>query len=188
MKVEVFEHIEENGNVIYVERHECVLPISKFDHNEQYKSNCESCEKYGKNLACPPYSPTFTEHIKGAKSAKIICLRIPLEYFPQTIPEEKYRAGFRKARQLLVDELMQYREQGLQIAGSGACLSCERCAMEEGDETCKNPDKRIYSLESLGVNVVALVQDNFNFQLEWSAGVQYADYVSSVGAAFFSEK
>jgi predicted metal-binding protein len=184
MKVEVFEHIDEKGDVLYVERFECVLPISKFDHHEQYKSNCEFCKKYGKNLACPPYSPRFIGHINGAKSARVICLRIPLEYFHQTIPEEKYRAGFLKARQLLVDELLRFREQGFQIAGSGACTSCEKCAIEEGDETCKNPDERIYSLESLGVNVVALVQDNFDFKLEWSDGFRYADYVSAVGAVF----
>jgi len=184
MNVEVLEHIEANGDILLVERYECVLTVSGIDHQEQYKSNCEFCKKYGKNLACPPYSPTFAEHINGVESAKVICMRIPLEYFHQTIPEEKYRTGFRKARELLIDELLRYREQGFQIAGSGPCLSCENCAIEEGDKNCRAPDEKIYSLESLGVNVVALVQANFDFQLEWSDGFRHADYVSSVGAAF----
>ena len=184
MKVDVFEYRDDRGDVLYVERYECIVPVSKIDHHEQYKSHCEFCKRYGKNLACPPYSPTCIEHINGAKSAKVICIRIPLEYFHQTIPEERYRAGFRRARDLLVNELLESRGQGFRVAGSGPCLACENCAIEEGDENCRNPHERIYSLESLGVNVVALVQDNFDFQLEWSDGSRDADYVSAVGAVF----
>ena len=106
---------------------------------------------------------TLIKHLNGAKSEEVICLRIPLKYYHKTIPEEKYRTSFHKARQLLVDELLRYRERGFQIAGSAACLSCEHCVIEEGDKNCRNTDKRIYSLKSLGVNVLALVQDNLDF-------------------------
>lgn len=186
VEVEVLEHLDESGNSIYLERYERFLPPGEFDHGV-YKHNCEACRSYGKNLACPPYSPIFSQYIGDAKTARVICLRIPLEYFDQIITEEKYRAGFRTVRRLLTDELLGYREKGYVIAGSGKCLACEQCSIETGDENCKYPERKVYSLESLGVNVIPLVKRSFNLDLEWSEDGRSASFVSSVGAVFYTD-
>jgi len=188
MKVEVIERVDVSGNAICFERYESALPLANFDHNAKYKFACKGCPTYGKNLSCPPYSPTFLQYLDGVKSAKVICLRLPLDYFNHLMAEEKYRDGFRKARSLLVNELLEYREKGYAVAGSGACLACERCVAETSDEHCKNPTKQIYSLESLGVNVVALVKRCFDINLEWTDAERTADHVCAVGAVFFEDK
>ncbi len=66
--------------------------------------------------------------------------------------------------------------------GSGPCRFCAECAAEKGKGECLFPDKRIYSLESLGVNVVALVRESMGFDLDWSGTADASGYVSAVGA------
>jgi len=185
IKTEVLEYTDEEGAEYYIERFENTLQVSEIDCSEKYKVGCEPCKKYGKNLACPPYSPTLLEYAKDCRNAKIICFRIPLEQFPQIITEERYRTAFRKVRGLLTDELLRYRKKGNIVAGSGTCLVCEQCAIELGDTKCKHPSKRIYSLESLGVNVVSLTEKAFSFKLEWSGYDSAADFVSAIGAVFY---
>ncbi len=185
IKAEVFEYTDEEGFEYYIERFERTLQVSGIDCAEKYKISCEACKKYGKNLACPPYSPFLLEYAKDCRTAKVICFRIPLEQFPLIITEEKYRAAYKKVMGLLVDELLRYRKEGHFVAGSGTCLACEQCAIESGDTKCKHPSKRLYSLESLGVNVVSLTKKAFNFSLEWSGKENAADFVSAIGAVFY---
>jgi predicted metal-binding protein len=188
MKMEVIEHVDVSGDAICFERYESALPLVNFDYNAKYKFECKGCPTYGKNLSCPPYSPTLPQYLGVVNSAKVICLRLPLDYFNHLTTEERYRSGFRKARSLLVNELLKYREKGYAVAGSGACLTCEQCAAETSDEHCRDPAKQIYSLESLGVNVVALVKRCFDINLEWTDAEHTADHVCAVGAVFFEDE
>jgi predicted metal-binding protein len=184
IKAEVFEHTDRGGSKYYVERLENTVRVSEIDCDE-YKVGCHACKKYGMNLACPPYSPYFPEYVKGMKSAKVICFRIPLEQFSQISTEERYRTAFKIVRELLTAELLHYRKKGNLVAGSGSCPACEQCAIESGDSKCKQPGKRIYSLESLGVSVVSLTVKAFSFRLEWSGCDSVADFVSATGAVFY---
>jgi predicted metal-binding protein len=118
----------------------------------------------------------------------VICLRLPIECFHHLPPEARYPASFNKARSLLLHELSRYRSKGYAVAGSGACPVCSECAAMTGGERCKNPSQQIYSLESLGVNVAALVNRCFDIHLEWSSSQQTADFVCAVGAAFLNEQ
>ena len=188
-KAEVEKHIDDTGTVYYVERFERWLPVSEFDYGDHYKMSCEACENYGKNFACPPYSASLFTYIENAPVAKVICLRVPQEYFNHLPSEERYHACFKKARSLLVEILLDYREKGYAVAGSGACLACEICAaVDESDcKQCRQPDQLIYSLESMGVNVIALVKKCFDIDLEWSSDEQSADFVDAVGAIFLNE-
>jgi predicted metal-binding protein len=114
----------------------------------------------------------------------VICFRTPLDQFKPVTVEESYRIAFKKVSGLLAQELLIYRRVGNIIAGSGACQACSQCAIEFGDAICRNPAKKIYSLESLGVNVIALSGKAFNIKLEWSGDKHAASYVSALGAVF----
>ena len=182
--IHVVEHVDSSGAEICYERYEGTLAVAGFDYREEYKRSCESCPKHGKNLSCPPHSPTLEEYLNGEQKARVICLRLPLESFTSQ-EMERYRAGFRKASSLLVNELYEHRKSGHLIAGSGACLACDTCVAETGQATCKKPELRVYSLESLGANVTALVRTCFNLDFEWSADENTADFVCAVGAVFY---
>jgi len=186
--VEVKEWRDESGNPLYFEQYEIIVPASAFEYSDSNKTACKACEKYGKNLGCPPYSPGFQEYAGSQKNAKVISIRMPQEYFNQVIQENIYWESCKKAEGILLEELLRYREKGYLIAGAGPCPSCDTCAIEKGYKMCLNPDNRIYSLESLGVSISALIKRCFNFDLDWTAKGQTANFVCSTGAVFCNRK
>lgn len=173
--------IEETGRKIILERHEVRFPLTGFEYDGKYKMLCQGCPSYGKNLSCPPHSPTLLHHVEGCKTARVVCLRVSLEHFAGP---EGYREGYRVARKLLEKELLHGRKKGFIAAGAGPCRACDRCSLEQGENDCRKPEKRIYSLESLGVNVEALVKACFDFDLEWSGGKKGDGWICAVGALF----
>ena len=118
------------------------------------------------------------------QTARVICLRIPQDLMEGSSPEERYRKSFKKTKGLLTRELLDYRKKGFLVAGSGACRAWPVCAVEEGEKECRNPDLRIFSLESLGTNLTALTRRCFNFDLEWSSPERAAQFVCAIGAVF----
>jgi len=183
-KIETLKCSSDSGNTISYERYERVVPISVFEHDNKNKLLCKNCKDYEKNLSCPPYSPTFLDHIKKAKSSKVICLRFPAKHFNEQGGEDRYRVCFKRARALLVKELLNARGKGKIIAGAGACLECDPCAIADGSEICKNPKEKIYSLESIGVSVSALVKKCFDLNFEWPDDKHIARFICAVGAIF----
>jgi predicted metal-binding protein len=163
------------------------MPLSVFEHGDRFKDLCEGCPNQGKNLSCPPHSPTFLNHIEGKGEAMVVCIRLAQEYFRDLPPQERYHACFREASRLLLAELRRYRGEGYPVAGSGPCLVCESCCLEEGVGTCRNPEERTYSLESLGVNVTGLLKASFNLDLEWNTAEKNSEYVCAIGAAFLPQ-
>jgi len=186
--VAVLEYVDETGIAAFYERYEAEIPLSYFDHDKEYKIACETCSKYGNNLACPPFSPTFQDYLGGFEKAKVICIRVPQEYFSHVPSEERPRACFRKGRELLIEELLQFRQKGFRIAGSGSCLACQECSAEMGIESCKKPHERVFSLESLGINLVSLTGKCFNISLEWSSSDHFPPFVCAIGAVFFPKE
>jgi len=187
LKKETLELVDDSGANITYERYASSVDVSDFESGMQYKGLCTACPEHGKRLSCPPYSPSFPEYIGKAQRARVVCVRFPHEYFGRLAIDKNYLTRFfRKAGSLLADILLDYRSKGYVIAGSGPCLACERCAGDAGLEACSKPDKRIYSLESLGVNVADLCKKAFDLDLEWSSDGRTAGHVCAVGAVFFS--
>ena len=185
-RAELGYYTDHSGRTITYERYCTTMPLAAFEYGDRFKALCEGCPRQGKNLSCPPHSPRLTDHIGGAGEAVVVCIRLPQEHFSQLPPQDRYHACFRQASRLLVAELLRYRREGRPIAGSGPCLGCERCSLEEGSEICRNPEERTYSLESLGVNVVGLLKNSFDIELEWNTAEKNSEYISAVGAAFLS--
>jgi predicted metal-binding protein len=186
--VEVKEYGDDAGRAFYFEQYETIVPVSVFEYSSKYKTACKACEKFGKNFACPPFSPDFQDYVTGLKNAKVLAIRMPQEYFNQVIQENIYAECFEKARQILMEELRRYRGKNSLIAGAGYCTFCETCAAEEGYKNCISPENRVYSLESLGVNIAALTKRCFGFDLSWNAQEQVNNFVCSVGAVFCNKK
>jgi predicted metal-binding protein len=186
--VEVKEYRDGQDRDFYFEQYETIIPISSIEYSDRNKAACEACRKYGKNFACPPFSPGLREFLTTQRHAKIIAVRMPQEYFRQVIQENIYWDSCEKAEALLKEELLRYREKGHLIAGAGACSSCEVCGAEQGLDRCQKQDDRIFSLESMGVNIAALVKRSFDFDLAWSEKGQITNFVCSTGAVFCNNK
>jgi predicted metal-binding protein len=184
-KVETCETCGESAGPLVYKRYEAVLPVSDFVFENHIRLACETCPNYQKNLSCPPYSPVFQEYLKGVETATVLCFRIPQECFAELPPERRYQRSFKEGRRLLGRELLDYRKKGYPVAGSGACRACPVCAVAEGEDQCRYPERRIYSLESLGINLTALTRRCFNLDLEWSTPGRSASFVCAIGAAFY---
>ncbi len=180
--VQVRELISETGDSLLYEHFESFIPISLIDSSDKNKLACEACSAFGNNFACPPFSPGFADFAGSSTHAQVICIRMPLEYFRHVQQEKIYEACFHQARALLVDELMGYRKRGYLTAGCGYCQACEVCGAEQGFAACIKPEKMIYSLESMGVNLTGLTKTCFPFELEWSADDYGVSFVCAMGA------
>jgi len=188
LKKEMLEFVDDSGTRITYERYTNDVCVSDFEYGPRYKQLCGACPEHGKRLSCPPHSPFFPDYVSKAQKAHVICVRFPAENFASLGRDKDCLTGyFRKAGGVLVDILLGFRSQGYVIAGSGPCLACEHCAGEAGSEVCPRPDRQVYSLESLGVNVADLCKRAFDLDLEWSSGSLAARHVCTVGAVFFSD-
>lgn len=186
LKFESVEIVTGTGDSVRAERHEQLLPVSKIEHAQRFQDYCRTCPHYAKNLACPPNTPYFTSYVGKARTAHVICLRIPLAG-SQSAPEQQ-KSVIREVSKYLGEELRGYLKQGCKVAGSGYCRACEICAAEIGKTTCIKPKERIFSLEAMGVDVNALLKASFGFGLEWNKGAERANYLCVVGAIFYDEK
>jgi predicted metal-binding protein len=183
-KKEILNCVSQSGKAMQLERYRRVMVLSDFECGLEIKAQCEGCPNHGRNFACPPHSPFFLDYKGNANRALVICIRLSKEFFDGATSQEKYHQCFEEAGHILRDELLQYRKTGNTIAGSGPCLVCEKCAWETGNDECRFPEKRIYSLESLGVNVVSLLKKAFDLDLEWDSNGEIASCVCAVGAVF----
>ena len=189
MKVEQLDYTNENtGKSIACERYETAASMDGFEHGPQFKAGCEGCPQHANNFSCPPFSPAFADYIQGSAGAQLILYKLPFKYFPEVPDDQKYQVCFDEARRLLTNELLEYRQNGYKVAGSGGCTACEKCLAKTGRKNeCIQPEKMVYSLESLGVNVVDLVKSYFGINLEWSEKGQPADFVCAVGAVILDK-
>lgn len=184
VRAEFLEYTGPSGSTLFYERYKRVIAVSEFSYSPANKDFCRDCDMFGRNLACPPDSPFFPDYIADAAESLVICIRVPSDRTEHPLLTERYDTCYREASNLLVRELLTYRKMGYTVAGAGACTGCARCAALNDDRECINPQKRIYSLESLGVNVVDLARRCFNIELEWSSEGYMADFISTIGAVF----
>jgi predicted metal-binding protein len=184
IETDVLEHAI-GGSVILVERFRRLLLISDIEYFAEINPGCEACHKRGTNLACPPYSPLFQDHIGKASEARIICYRMPLDQISSEMTADRHRTAHKILRKLLTEELLEHRKDGHVVAGVGPCQMCEECSIESGKCECRNPDLLIYSLESMGVNLISLSERAFSLALEWTDGSSISGNVSAIGAVFY---
>lgn len=184
IKTSIIEHTGPEGITTLIERFERIVPVEELKYSRENVIGCEPCHRYGKNLACPPYSPEFPDYIGDARNARVICYRVHMENVKEKAGEMKYRTAHKLVREILMKELYTYRKKGNIIAGAGPCLACKECVALSGKSECRNPSKLVYSLESLGVNLISLSEDVLGIRLQWGSEEHDADNVAAIGAVF----
>jgi len=159
---------------------------NQVDYDVDYFSRLceEGCPNFGKKYSCPPYSPSFERYSARAESIIVICHRIDLSQYEPLHPYHRIKASNSVLKSIIDRELMQYKKKGYRVAGSGSCRACKPCGAKV-DVPCKKPERRIYSLESLGINVDKLVRRCFGFDLQWyNRDGKAPEHTCVVGAVF----
>ncbi len=77
LRREVLELVDDSDTRIPYERYSKGVDVSDFEYGLQYKGLCAACPEHEKRFSCPPYSPSFPEHIGKAQRAWVVCVRFP---------------------------------------------------------------------------------------------------------------
>lgn len=151
---------------------------------EKFNKLCSSCRCFNNKYSCPPYSPSFHTVANNRNGMQVICFKMPLSYFTHLSPYHAQRAANAILKGLLDRKLLELRSEGAFVIGSGSCKACKPCCATL-KLPCKRPDRKITSLESMGVNVQKAVHDCFGFDLQWRSNGNIPQYICAVGAVLF---
>lgn len=171
LRDEIIEAIEKCGFDEYKE-----ISPSDIIFDEKVFASCaeNKCGNYGQNHSCPPLSGTMEEN--KARFLKyehgIIINKITdLGEFYERMKESAMEVAdaLNKLRKMLEDK-------PVMIAGAGGCRVCKECAAKTNEE-CRFPDKRQYSMEGSGMNIV---QMSLNFNMTYNAGDHRLGYFMMV--------
>jgi predicted metal-binding protein len=174
------------SRILWIEKFDGRIPIDEVTSDQDaFNALCQGgCRNYGSKYSCPPFSPGFLQFSRQASQLEIFCYRLSLVQFSPIAIYSRIRAGNSVLKSIVDRDLYDFKARGFKVAGSGSCRACKICGAKIG-VPCKKPDRRIYSLEALGVNVDKLVVGLFGFRLEWYLpGRDVPDYTCTVGAVF----
>lgn len=118
-------------------------------------ASCQAntCGNYGQNYSCPPLSGDMAankQRFLNYDHALIINKLVFLGKYYEKMAESTTQVAN------LLDELRQKLEaEPVMIAGPGGCTLCSDCAAKTA-EPCRFPDKKRYSMEGSGMDIVAM--------------------------------
>jgi predicted metal-binding protein len=157
-----------------------IIPANKVIIEDRVVLKCKvGCNKYGKTLACPPYTPSAEEFRKivseysyamfmkftsnAQAEPEVLAKLMVAETDPTVSKETKEKAAKfwqdwknykRKMLQSVVDLEKTAMNKGYSLAisfVSGHCQLCEKCNTEK--RICRNPNLARWSEDAVGVNV-----------------------------------
>ena len=151
---------------------------------------CKNCGNYEKIWSCPPYNFQPEDYWKKYKTFRIVGMKI---FLPEELLEGTYEDKERD--QLLQKVIFPYKKEldqkllsleeevpgSISLSG-GSCLQCAQgtCTRPCG-ESCRQPDKMRYSIESLGGNVGLTVRKYLHEELLWMEEGKLPEYFILVG-------
>ena len=144
---------------------------------------CENeCPMYGKSWACPPGVGTVEECEKRCGGYNG-CLMISTITEVSDITNIEETLATRAEHERITNQVGEiFRDAGIEpyILSTEACALCERCAYLDG-EPCRMPEKMHPCVESHGINVMPLLEEQ---GLEFQYGENVVTWISLL---FFKE-
>ena len=123
---------------------------------------CEhECPMYGRSWACPPGVGTV-DHCQRKCLSYENCLLISTIVEVRDITDIDETLSTRVDHEAITNEVAELmRQQGVDpfILSTEACAECERCAYLDG-EPCRMPDRMHPCIESYGINVIPVLEEN----------------------------
>jgi predicted metal-binding protein len=156
------------------------------DERVQLKCRYPPCLFYGKNLMCPPYTPSareFREYTTKYKNAIIVQIEAPID---EEIKRRINSEGAKLKELLKNYELFEYGREGwkklVEVVSAveeeafkkGYYLSlglsagtCRLCATCDPKSSCKHPWEARPCMEAVGIDVHKTIK-NAGFKLKWN--------------------
>ena len=127
--------------------------LSYFD--ERVRKWCEQCKRFNQNSSCPPLIESIDYYknlIKNYDRGTLIVKKFIIEDIASWKELGKESSEELRYALLYLKNVLKVKNT-LQF-GAGSCKYCDSCIYP-----CRFPDKRLISLEGIGINVVKLVSD-----------------------------
>ena len=147
------------------------------EFTERVRTVCrQECPMYGKTWACPPAVGTVAQCAARCGGFSE-CLVIATAAEVADITDLKETLASREPHEQITDQVRDLlREQGSDpyVLSTEACAICERCAWLEG-EPCRFPEKMHPCVESHGINLIPVLEEN---GLDFQFGSNVVTWVS----------
>lgn len=144
----------------------------------------DKCENFGKHYMCPPYVGSLKEHkerLKRYKHGILLQYSRPLKINKDRECAEKAKVDFHYKILQLEDFLTDKGIKDVWGMIGGSCYLCGECEAGFG-RPCPYPDKARVSLESIAIDVLALL-DRFGLDNKF-----YADRITWTGCILISSQ
>lgn len=139
---------------------------------------CKSgCKNYNYAGGCPPLAPNFELLREQYPFGVLIYARLYSEFKPDKVKASKKVYIHYRFQDIILSNLLTnlgyalIRKNGsdVRFLNNGYCMGCgqKKCNFKLGNNFCKNPDRRTFSLEASGVDVEASLKIIFNIELQW---------------------
>ncbi len=153
----------------------CTVKELIYQPSVTWKACAKGCSNFNKAGGCPPRSPKLEEITQKEDTVWVIIARFWSEYKHPKIASSTNSAIHWKFQDAILSSVMYNLGQCLRktyggiILGTGYCRGCpgKKCAFKLGYEVCRNPERRTYSMEATGINVVETVKELFGVELYW---------------------
>ena len=159
---------------LYIYAH---LDPAELEFSDRIRWICrQECPMYGKSWACPPGVGCVADCRKKCESYQN-CLMISSITEVRDITDIHETLATRPEHEALTNQVRDIlRAQGTDpyILSTEACAECSRCAYLDG-QPCRFPDRMHPCVESHGINVVPVLEQN---GLEFQFGSNVVTWVS----------
>lgn len=155
--------------------------ILKFANIEYFKGVCHnSCPSYNTNWSCPPNSPRFDDFIKDYKYSLIV------QMTGETNREEFLDTY--NINRILIEDLLSNIQNNFEClkTAAGKCYLCEQCSFLY-NKSCRNPEGMRYSMESMGVNLLAMSEELFGHKIDWVNDDSNPMMCTSIGSIVYND-
>ncbi|RLP12912.1 DUF2284 domain-containing protein [Propionibacterium australiense] len=163
--------------------------IERFVDVPRFLEYCRGCPAHGRTWACPEFDFDPLGIWTSRQWFHVITRTITFgaEQRGRHVDPDDLRsqviALFAREKRRLRHRLVVLRagHPGAVPLLAGSCELCERCTRLDG-RPCARPEHLMYSIESIGGDVVHLVRELFGIQMQWSDGTRLPEaYHLTVG-------
>ncbi|MDD2498353.1 MAG: DUF2284 domain-containing protein [Desulfitobacteriaceae bacterium] len=175
----------QNGNHYPLELKYSSISSDEVVHDYARITNfCKTrCKNFNNGGGCPPKAPMFSRIAEQFPYGFIICAVFSSKWKPQRVKESTKPYIHFRFQDIILSRFLTslgYTMKdrigsGIFFLNNGYCMGCgnKKCSFKSGEDFCKNPQKRTFSLEATGVDVEATLANLFGLKLQWYKNKNY---------------